>query len=100
MTDPVIRDAIKLRDRLVECAKEFRILGKRAKTPAGASWAIDANACDQAAAMLQKLGTEVTRLRLTIQHFDAGRMSRLELRKVVGNWNDSPADEAVDHPDV
>jgi hypothetical protein len=95
-TDPVIRAAIKIRNRLVDCAKEFRIHGRMARKPAGVEMAEhDAKACDEAAAMLQKLGTEVTRLRLSIQHFNAGRMSRFELSEVVKNWNDSPADQTA-----
>ncbi len=84
--DAVIREAIKLRDRLIDVGKE---IGYRdARTPA----AIELRAMDQktvadAAEMMAKLGREVTRLRLAILHFDHGRMDRFELRGIVKNWN-------------
>lgn len=93
MTDPVIKDAINLRDRLRDCAKEFRIHRQLLRHSSGKEMAEhDAKTCDDAAAMLQTLGTEITRLRLTIQHFAAGTMSRTDLRNVVRTWNSSPAD--------
>ena len=88
MTDPVIAEAIKLRDKLLECAKEFRHHGVMARTDAGKKMAeFDALICEASAEMMAKLGTEVTRLRLGIQHFDHGRMDRLELRKFPNSWN-------------
>ena len=50
----------------------------------------DAVACERAAAMLEKLGTEVTRLRLGISHYyycDHTGMSVVELRRMTENWN-------------
>jgi hypothetical protein len=75
--DPVIERAIKLRDRLLDCAKEFDFNALR-YMKLGAREAVeeDAKACREAAEMMAKLGTEVTRLRLGIQHFYYGR-----------NWN-------------
>lgn len=93
-TDPVIRDAIKLRDGLLECAREFRVYGGKSRHASGRELAeMDAKVCENAAVMLQKLGTEVTRLRLCIGHFDYGRMDRSDLRRATQNWNDSPAAE-------
>ncbi len=86
--DPVIALAIKQRDCLLDCAKEFRIHGNMAKTVSAKKLAeFDAAVCEDAAKMLEKLGTEISRLRLAIQHFDHGRMGRFELRDVVKNWN-------------
>lgn len=88
MDDPVIRDAIKLHDRILAAGREFEIRKRCARSQAESELAeADFYACQDAAAMLKKLGTEVTRLRLAIQHFDYGRMSRLELRQITANWN-------------
>ena len=83
MTDVVIKDAIKLRDRLLDVAKELRYrrdgnleLNER-----------DAKSCDDAAAMLQKLGTEVTRLREGIGCFKYGRLNRDRLIRLPDTWN-------------
>lgn len=89
MTDPVIKLAIKQRDGLLDCAKEFRRQGSIAQRNSARELAeLDARACEDAAAMLKKLGTEVTRLRLTIGHFGCGRMNRSDLRKAAETWND------------
>lgn len=89
MEDPVIDQAIKLRDRLLDVAKELRIAARSAKTDAGRQCAdMDAKTCDDAAAMLQKLGTEVTRLRQGIGCFHYGRIDRFALRRMSENWND------------
>lgn len=67
-TDPVIADAITLRERLERCAKEFRIHGQMSRTDAGKTMAeFDAKSCEAAAEMLEKLGTEVTRLHPTFR---------------------------------
>lgn len=95
MTDLVIATAIKLRDRMVDCAKEFELRKLTARRPVDVELAEgDAKDCLETAAMLQKLGTEVTRLRLAIQHFDCGRLSRFELREIVTNWNGDNAGTA------
>jgi hypothetical protein len=88
MSDAVITEAIKLRDRILACGREFEIRKRTARSPVDAELAeVDFQACQEAAAMLQKLGTEVTRLRLAIQHFDYGRISRFDLREITTNWN-------------
>jgi precorrin-6x reductase len=94
-SDQVIERAIKLRDQLLECAKEFDIHALRYTRP-GARKAVesDAKACREAAEMMAKLGTEVTRLRLGIQHFDHGRIDRFELREMVENWNGEARSDA------
>ena len=89
MSNDRIALAIKQRNRLIECAKEFRFHGrKHQKDSPGRNLAeLDAQACEEAAKMMQHLGTEVTRLRLGIQHFAAGRMSRGDLIAMTTNWN-------------
>lgn len=95
MTDPVIQEAIKLRDRLKDAAKEFRILEKRATHKATKKMAgRDAEACEESALMLQKLGTEVTRLREGIGCFKYGQLSRFDLIKMRDNWNDDSETQA------
>ena len=90
MSDQVIKRSIWLRDQLLQCAKEFGYISeKTAHASAKRMAAHDKSTCEEAAAMIEKLGTEVTRLRLCIQHFDHGRMSRFALRDVVENWNAS-----------
>lgn len=92
-TDPVIRDAIKLRDGLIECAREWRhYVQMHARTDAAKRLGEhDAQISERAAAMLEKLGTEVDRLRQAIGCFGDGRASRSELRHLVNSWNyDAP----------
>ena len=92
-TDPVIRDAIKLRDALIECAREWRYyVQMHARTDAAKRMGEhDAKISEQAAAMLEKLGIEVDRLRQSIGCFGDGRMSRSEIRHLVNSWNDDAA---------
>lgn len=82
-SEPVIAAAIKLRDRLGDVAKE---IGYRRDGNAELN-AMDAKVCADAAAMLEKLGTEVTRLRLGIGHLYYGRLDRTELWNMSRNWN-------------
>ena len=91
-TDPVIRDAIKLRDGLIECAREWRYyVQMHARTDAAKRMGEhDAQISERAAAMLEKLGIEIDRLRQAIGCFSDGRMSRPELRQLVNSWNDDP----------
>lgn len=86
MTDPVIRDAIKLRDRLRDVAKELR-MRRDGNVECNE---MDAQSCDDSADMLQKLGTEVSRLREGIGHFKYGQMSRVNLIGMPDTWNDQP----------
>jgi hypothetical protein len=90
MSDPIIKDAIQIRDHLLDVAKEIRHRKKRETHSSTVNlMEYDAAYCEAAAAMLQKLGTEITRLRLTIRHFDQNMMDRTGLRNVVRTWNDS-----------
>ena len=82
--DPVIAEAIKIRDNVRSAAKEFRYRRDGNKELNE----MDAKACEDAAVMLQKLGTEVTRLRLAIGHYKYGMMSRQDLIKIPDTWND------------
>ena len=85
MKDCVIKDAIKLRSRLLDVAKELRIRrdGNLELNE------MDAKSCDDSAAMLRKLGTEVTRLREGIGCFKYGRLSRISLIQLPDTWNDN-----------
>lgn len=93
MTDSVIADGIKLRDRLLGTAKELRIQAEMHKVLGKATQSelcdMDAQVCEESAEMMQKLGTEVTRLRLGIGHFKHGQMSKLDLCKFPNTWNDT-----------
>jgi len=88
-TDPVIRDAINMRDGLLHIAKEFRMQGEDPRVSATRKElaAIDAKYCEDAAEMLQKLGTEVDRLRMGIGGMLDYHMSRGDLRQMTRNWN-------------
>lgn len=89
MTDPVIRDAIKVRDRLHEVAKELRIVRDLRRNESGRVMAeYDARTCQTAALMLEKLGIEVDRLRQTIGCYRYGRASHAELIHAAETWND------------
>lgn len=71
----VLKDAGLLRDHLRELARFLRsgpLIDAELRAP-------DADCCDDAAAMLQKLGTEVTRLRLSIGRYRYHMMSRADL---------------------
>lgn len=55
----------------------------------------DANACFKSAAMIAKLSTEVTRLRLLIQHFDHGQIDRRTMVDATRNWNGDKNDKSL-----
>lgn len=57
---------------------------------------MDGNTCEAAALMLKKLGNEVTRLRLAIGHYTAGRMSRTDLDFIAMTWDSGPAGGSLD----
>ena len=80
----VIKNAARLRDHLLDVAKELRLR----RDGNIELWELDAKACDDAAAMLRKLGTEVTRLRLAIGHHKYGMMSCADLFQIPDTWND------------
>ena len=82
--DSTMREAIRLRDRLLDVAKELRL--RRDGLPELNK--LDAQSCDDSAQMLQKLGTEVTRLREGIGHFEYGMMSRHDLIQMPRRWNE------------
>ena len=82
MSEYVIKDAIKTRDQLLEVSQQFKY--RRSKHKELDS--LDETTCEHAAELLQKLGTEVTRLRLTIEHYLYGRMGRDDLKNVVKTW--------------
>lgn len=73
MQDETIRKAIKLRDHL--------------RTLVFARDQISKDICRDAAEMLEKLGTEVTRLREAIGHRYYGTISDRELREIAETWN-------------
>ena len=83
MTDATTKAAIKIRDRLNEVATEL----KRRLDGLPELNRMDARTCEDAALMLEKLGTEVTRLRLGIGCYRYGRLSRVDLFAMTRNWN-------------
>ena len=85
MTDVIIESAIRLRDRLLELSKELRRNGPMNNETLRR---MDAANCEEAAKMLEKLGTEVTRLRLAIGHHSYRRMSHADLVRIADTWND------------
>jgi hypothetical protein len=91
MTDPVIVKAIQLRDQLVSCADELAIQARIGRNSSARELAaMEAQSCRDAAEMLEKLGTEVSRLRLAIGHFRYGRLARGALEAMANNWNGDP----------
>lgn len=106
-TDSVIKEAKRLRDRLISAGNELNrraeflrlkansptVLVKEAKamrTEAELA-ELDGKACLESAKMLQKLGTEVFRLRAGIGcYLDTGDPDRGRLRQMTQNWNDDP----------
>lgn len=78
MTDARIERAVRLKKDLTNLVPEMRS-------------EFDRSTCIETVAMLQSLGTEVTRLRLAIGTFLYGRMDRHELRKISETWNDGGA---------
>lgn len=94
-----IEFAVKLRDGLRDTAKNatldaqmMRLIGKdgtkESRVNAAELKDYEATIAVQAALMLEKLGTEVTRLRLSIGcHLDTGDPTRADMRKIVTNWN-------------
>lgn len=80
--------AIKLRDRLLKTAQELRIDRDMAKDEARRELReYDATVCDEAARLLQVLGTEVTRLREGVGCYLDGRISRSLMRHIRESWN-------------
>ncbi len=88
--DPIIDQAIRLRDGLLGAANEFRhIGGPSANAVTKELMELDAKTCEDAAKMLQKLGTEVTRLRLGIGHYRYGMVDRSALVRMSESWNEN-----------
>lgn len=89
-TDP-LDYAKKLREKLGDIAIELTRNAERSKDAAAKELLeFEALCCVEAAGMIAKLGTEVTRLRLTIQHYDHGRMTRTQLANAAETWNGDP----------
>lgn len=86
MTDETLARAKKLRDGLLSTAKEIRL---RRDGDAQLN-EHDAKTCEDAAAMLQTLGTEVDRLRQGVGCFFEGRLDRATLKNMVRTWNLPP----------
>ena len=87
--DPIINQAKKLHGGLLSAAKEFRYIGARSTHAASKElMEHDAKTCEDAAKMLRKLGTEITRLRLGIGHYEYGKLTRADLIGMTENWND------------
>ena len=86
--DSPIDEAVRVRDRLLDIAKELR----RRRDGHDELNEMDAKTCEQAAAFMQKFGTEVFRLRESIGHFQYGMMGRIELIRVPNTWNGEQAD--------
>ena len=78
-----MNEAIGIRDRLARVEKEigYRLDGNKELNK------LDAHTCADAREMLEKLDTEVFRLRAAIGHYRYGRMSRAELFKIAQTWN-------------
>lgn len=81
-TDEVKR----LHNRLLDVAKEIGF--RRGPHENAELNAMDKKACEDAAAMLHKLETEVFRLREGIGCYLHGRLERHTLRKIMETWND------------
>lgn len=80
-------DAIRLARQLNEIASDQRARAKMVDGARKELALIDAKTCDDAAALLQKFGTEVTRLRAGIGCYLYGRLERHELRQMTETWN-------------
>lgn len=86
--DPVIAESMHIHDDLYGCANEFYNESRVSKGKARQLNLFDQQVCLDAANMIQKLATELTRLRLTIQcHCDTGVPDRNEMRRATKNWN-------------
>ena len=90
MTDPVIAQAIQIRDRLKDVSKEIGMRQDGNKELND----MDAETCTDAAHMLQKHGTEVTRLREVIGHYRYGMIERAALFRVMESWNDDGSNKS------
>ena len=87
--DPILDQAVKLRDGLLGAANEFRCRGALTKSAVTKELSeLDAKTCEDAAKMHQKLGTEVTRLRLGIGHYKYGMLDRSDLIRMSESWNE------------
>lgn len=76
--------AVKAAQNLAETAKELRLMLHGDKE----LHEIDAKHCDDAAALLRVLDTEVFRHRQAILTYCDGRMERSDLRSIARTWDD------------
>lgn len=101
MSDSVIRDAIKLRDALLQVAKEIETRAetdkalRRSSKTAQELALMDSRTCIEAAQMLQVLGTEVTRLREGIGLHHYGQLAERRLDWMAQNWNGRTSEEVL-----
>ncbi len=87
-TESVIADSIRLRNRLVESAA-FRSADTLRTDAQRELRDYDVSVMEDAALMIEKLGQEVTRLRLGIGHFEYGQIDKSLLCKMARDWNGS-----------
>ena len=91
-SDPVIERAKKLRNSLLDTAKEFDYIAVTANAKGNVLKfelaQMDAKVCRDAAEMLEKLGLEVDRLRQGIGcNYYTGSPDRNRLYRMTQNWN-------------
>lgn len=86
MSDPILREAIRIRTYLESVAKELRYRREESKDKMELN-EYDAKTCDQAMTMLQTLGTEVTRLREAIGCHFYHKLDRGRLWDIAKTWN-------------
>ena len=91
MTDIVLQQAKGLKERLLDIAQEHDYMSMKPglSTVQQDMHELDRQSCIDSANMIEKLATEVIRLRLSIGHFKYGRLSEFDLFKVSETWNQS-----------
>jgi hypothetical protein len=88
MSDDATRDAIRLTNSLVDLGKYLHVSARVEQDPAKRQLMVyDSKTCQDAAQMLQKLGTEVVRLREGIGCFHYGKLNERDLYGMSQNWN-------------
>ena len=81
-------EAKRLAGCLKDVANELRIRGRAAANPNASELAnLDAQSCEDAAALLQVYDTEIERLRQGIGCFHYGRLEGAALTKMCKTWN-------------
>lgn len=84
----------RIRERLLDTAKNFR-MSRHGNAELNE---MEAEMCEEAARAIMIFGTEVTRLRLGIQHWHAGMLDRPMLYQMSLNWNYSAPDKEPPTP--